>query len=411
MNSTYKFPKFHPAQLEVYEDTTRFKVLAAGRRWGKTRLGIVTSLEVALRGGRAWWIAPTYGIATVGWRAVMQAVMQIPDVAYSQGDFIREQDRMRLGDRIVTLPGGGSIAIKSGDNPQRLRGEGLDYVVMDEAAFLREELWSQVIRPALTERQGKALFISTPNGHNWFHELYLRAQERKGWKAFHYPTASNPFIPADELEQAKEEIGSLLFAQEYKAEFLEAGEGIIKPEWFRYFKQDGNIIDCGDYKFNLDECIRFATVDLAASVKETADYTVICSVAIDKKNNLFVLDIIRQRLEGPDIIPAIKQSMLKNNLQWVSIEKVNFQLALVQMARREGLPVRELYPDKDKVARAMPLTARLEGGNVYFRAEADWLPDFQRELLQFPAGQHDDQVDALAYAVLETQVKKKWTAY
>ena len=162
VNNKYvpKLPALHPGQLEVAKNPARWKILCAGRRFGKTRLGVQMCMEVALRGGRAWWVAPTFSIARVGWR----------DIAASAKSFPKEiEPKVSLANMQIDLANGGSIAVRSADNPQRLRGEGLDFLVMDEAAFVKPEVWAEVLRPTLTERRGSALFISTPIGRdNWF---------------------------------------------------------------------------------------------------------------------------------------------------------------------------------------------------------------------------------------------------
>lgn len=114
---------------------------------------------------------------------------------------------------------------------------------------------------------------------------------------------------------------------------------------------------------------------------------------------LLLLDLLRQRLEGPDIVPAICRAVEAWQLAFVGVEKVGFQLALIQEARRAGLPIREVEADRDKVARALVATAALEAGKVWFPRAAPWLGDLEAELLAFPAAAHDDQVDALSYAV------------
>jgi len=123
-------------------------------------------------------------------------------------------------------------------------------------------------------------------------------------------------------------------------------------------KADGAEVDYRD-------CTRFCTVDLAASLKASADFTVVCSVAA-RGADLFVLDIVRRRMEGPDIVPAIRDQMSRHDLRVAHIEAAGFQLALVQEARRDGLPVKELRADRDKVARSLPLEARMEHGTVWF---------------------------------------------
>lgn len=395
---------FHAGQKEVYDSSARFRVLAAGRRWGKTRLGVSECVEVGLKGGRAWWVAPTYPLANEGWRPLRLIGQTIPSAKILEVD------------KEVRLPGGGLVQVRSADEAARLRGAGLDFVVVDEAAFCKEETWTEALRPALTDKLGRALIISTPKGGNWFRDLWEKAGSREDWARWQYPTTSNPFIPPGEVDSAARELPSLVWRQEYLAEFVDAEGARYKPEWFRFFmptmrdgltwlrKQDGVEVD---YR----ECQRFCTVDLAASLKTSADWTVICSVAAHK-GDLFVLDVVRRRMEGPDIVPAIRDQMSMHDLRVAHIEAAGFQLSLIQEARRVGLPVKELRADRDKVARSLPLEARMEHGGVWFPRDASWLPELQRELLAFPVGEHDDQVDALAYAAAamsETRSSHDWS--
>ena len=130
-----------------------------------------------------------------------------------------------------------------------------------------------------------------------------------------------------------------------------------------------------------------------------------------KEDDLIVLDVISNDLEAPDIIPALKNNLDNYNPAFIAIEKAGFQLSLIQIAMREGLPVKELKADRDKVARALPLSARMELGKVWFDRQSLWYSNLELELLPFPAGEHDDQVDALAYAVLQSVRTGKYRAY
>jgi predicted phage terminase large subunit-like protein len=161
----------------------------------------------------------------------------------------------------------------------------------------------------------------------------------------------------------------------------------------RYTTDDG-------YQATLQDLRRFAACDLAASTKTRADYTAVVVLGSGKDGRLFVLDLLRERLQGPDVVPVLERLTASWKLAFLSVEKAGFQLALIQDARRRGLPVREVSPDRDKVSRALPLAAALEGGRVYLPRTAPWLSALEDELLSFPAGKHDDQVDALAYGVL-----------
>ena len=399
-----KLPPLHASQQKVFDSEARWKILCAGRRFGKTRLGVQMCMEVALRGGRAWWVAPTFAIARVGWR----------DIAATAQSFPKEiEPEISIVNMEFTLANGGQIAVRSADNPQRLRGEGLDFIVMDEAAFVKPEVWQEVLRPTLTERKGSALFISTPMGmNNWFYNLWETAATADNWERFRFSTYDNPRIDPEEVDQAKTEVGSIVFAQEYMAEFVEAGQGMIKPEWMKYWNYDDNgdfVLD-GETYFK-KECTIFLATDIATSVDEDADYTAIVAVAMTKNNKMIVLDCLRQRFEGPDILSAIKRMIDKHQAGWVTMERQGFQLSLIQMAKRQGMRVKEVKPDKDKVARALTLSARMEAGDVYFKTDAPWLDDMERELFTFPVGAHDDMVDALGYGVLNLNERRQWTAY
>jgi len=400
-----KFPPLHPAQQEVRDDKSRWKILCAGRRFGKSRLGVQLCIEKAREGGRVWWVAPTFAIARIGWRDVVAAASVFPKESGVD---------IKVGDMTVTFPGGGQIAVKSADNPQRLRGEGLNFLVMDEAAFVREETWTEVLRPTLTENKGGALFISTPIGmDNWFYHLWEKAIVADDWARFQYPTTANPMIDPKEVESAKEELGELVYAQEYLAEFISEGAQIFKSDWFNYYQKGVGTVRVGADKYDINnDLMKFATVDLAVSTRESADYTVMSIFGHHiESDRLFLLDMVRERLEAPDIVPTIKKKVTEHNLEWVGIEKTGYQLAIVQFARREGLRIKELRADKDKRSRALPLSAKMERGLVYFPKDEDWIGDVERELLTFPVGAHDDIVDTLAYACLTSAKKRKWEAF
>ncbi len=401
---TIDFPELHEAQQTVKDDPARWKILCAGRRFGKSRLGVQLCLEQALDGGRVWWVAPTFAIARVGWRDVVAAASEFPKEAGVN---------IKIGDMEVTFPSGGSISVKSADNPQRLRGEGLNYLVMDEAAFVREETWTEVLRPTLTENKGQALFISTPIGmDNWFYHLWEKAETAEDWARFQYPTVANPIIDPAEVESAREDLGELVFAQEYLAEFISEGAQIFRSSWFNYYKPGVGTLWADGKKYKESELQRFATVDLAVSTKESADYTVIsCFGYHADDDKLFMLDMFRERVEAPDIVPQIERMVGIHNLEWVGIERAGYQLAIVQFARRQGIKIKELRADKDKRSRALPLSAKMERGLVYFPKNADWVSEVERELLTFPIGVHDDIVDTLAYATLAGNKKRKWQAY
>ena len=405
-------PKLHQAQDVVAKDLARFKVLVAGRRFGKTRLGTLVCLAKAMQGKNTWWVAPTYAMAMEGWKTIRQ-------LASEYGMEIKESEKT------IYTKSGGFVTVRTADNPDRLRGAGLDYIVLDECAYIKEQTWKEVLRPTLTDRKGGALFISTPAGmNNWFYRIYEEAEGKDEWQRWVFPSQANPLIDVKELEVAKKEIGSYLFSQEYDAQFVEQTGGLIKREWFQFFNSErvkefddsgyyetNNYLTSGKIRVNESTLRIISTVDLATSTKQTADYTVITSVAITPNNELIILDIDQQRLEAPDIIPLLEQKVEQYDLQYIGIEKAGYQLAFIQMAKRQGLNIRELKADRDKVSRAYPLVAKMESGDIYFPKNAMWISNVQSELLRFPEAEHDDIVDSLAYAVLETKRRKTLKAW
>lgn len=200
----------HPGQETIIRSEARFRVVACGRRFGKTEAGKIILLERALRGGRCWWLAPTYGMAGQVWRDVRAVCATIAGARLSE----REQR--------IDLPGGGLIAVRSAHHPDMLRGMGLDCAILDEAAFMTPAVWPQVVRPMLLERQGSAVFLSSPNGRNWFYDLYTLARSgaAPGWAAFHFTSYDNPHIPRAEIDAIRAVTPERIWREEYLAEFL-----------------------------------------------------------------------------------------------------------------------------------------------------------------------------------------------
>lgn len=157
-----------------------------------------------------WWLAPTYAMADQVWRDLKVACRDIPRV------------KIRESDLRMDFPGGGWLAIKSTHLPDHLRGAGLDLVVLDEAAFMLPSVWPEVVRPMLLDRKGKALFLSSPYGRNWFWELYqMGVQRKRSWKHFHFTSYENPTLDPDDLEGIKDQTPERIWRQEYLAEFVD----------------------------------------------------------------------------------------------------------------------------------------------------------------------------------------------
>lgn len=372
-------PPLHKAQAAIYRDPARFRVLVCGRRWGKTRMAAVAVAEVALRGGRAWWIAPTYATSMIGYRLVKKMLAQHPWAV------------PRDGDRAILVPQvGGEVWFKSADSGDSgLRGEGLDLVVFDEAAYIPEAIWTEAIRPSLSDREGRAIIISTPAGEgDWFHRAFQQGGKRDGWASWQMPSWTNPHLKPEEIEAARADLPSIIFRQEYGAEFVTAAGTRVKREWLR----QGRPTDDDRRASRI-----LMGVDLAISTKDGADYTAAVVVARHPDGRTWVLDAARTRASFHDVLAFIRAMAAKHQPQAINVEQVQYQAAVVsELLRTTDLPVKGLRPDKDKLTRFQPLEARLEQGLVLL--DPGLPDDFTKELLAFPLGEHDDQVDALAYA-------------
>lgn len=200
--------EMHEAQQEIWNSDARFKVIAAGRRFGKTLLAVAWLLVIATASQHAivWWVAPTNAQARMAMRTVARVIP-------------KRHREVNLTLMEITLSNGATIAFKSGERIDNLRGEGLDGVVLDEAAFLSEEAWTMAIRPALSDRNGKALLISTYDGENWFYDLrrYASDPDNKLWEGWEFPTSCNPWIPQAEIDEARRNLPTEVFEQEYEA--------------------------------------------------------------------------------------------------------------------------------------------------------------------------------------------------
>jgi phage FluMu gp28-like protein len=172
-----------PWQQNVINDPARFKVIAAGRRCGKTHFAAVTLILAALDGrpGGVMYVGPTMGLARdLMWDKLFELA----------GDIIEASNVNNLE---ITLSGGNKIALKGSDRPDTLRGYSLKHLVLDEFAFHKDGVFDTILRPALADRKGSALFISTPEGRNGFYDVYMNGETGKtGWKSWHLRRMTTP---------------------------------------------------------------------------------------------------------------------------------------------------------------------------------------------------------------------------
>jgi len=200
----------------------RFFVAALGRQWGKSWLAKYLLLDRAINKGQTCqWVAPAIPSARDHWNGLVALIENsgLPVKA------IRQQAYE------IYFYGGGSIRVRSALVPDNLRGPTLDLLILDEAAFFRngEYVWNSVCQPMITASGGQVLFTSTPNGRNWFWEIFKRGLDPKNkfYKSWNYPSVSSPYQDPELLEEIKSSVPALSWREEYMAEFLVDGGGVF----------------------------------------------------------------------------------------------------------------------------------------------------------------------------------------
>jgi predicted phage terminase large subunit-like protein len=281
--------------------------------------------------------------------------------------------RFANSSRVLALPG----------SEKTIRGiSAVTLLILDEAAGIPDELYGAV-RPMLAVSKGRLILMSTPRGEQGF--FWDTWSKSAGWQKVEVPWNQCPRIDPAFIEEERLERGNAWVAQEYECKFIAAGATRIQRAWLEYEDRPP-----ANLKIALG-------IDLAISEKETADYTAGAVLGRDPAGNLHVLDVQRVRASFSQQIDFIKQLAAKWKPAIVAVEDVQYQRVLIQqLSAQTSLNVRGIKPISDKVSRFAPMEARYELGQVY---HVRGLPqEFEAELLSFPIGNHDDQVDALAYA-------------
>jgi len=211
--------KLSDCQQQVAKDTTRFKTVVAGRRTGKTTLAIRELCYHAREPEKVcWYVAPSYRQAKqIAWVKLKKIITDL-----------RWNKRINEAELTITLKNNSRICLRGADNPDSLRGVGIDFLVLDECADIDEHSWTEVLRPTLSDTKGKALFCGTPKGMNWFHTLYNRGLDdaEKEWNSYLFTTLQGGWVDQAEIDQARQDLDAKTFRQEYEATW-ETYSGIV----------------------------------------------------------------------------------------------------------------------------------------------------------------------------------------
>lgn len=382
-----------PWQKKVFQDKTRFKVIVAGRRCGKSRLSAVALLVEGLRcpkGSAVMYVAPTQG----------QARQIIWDLLMDLGRDVIASSHVNNMD--ITLINGAKIYVRGSDRPDTLRGVSLTFLVLDEVADIKAETWEKVLRASLSDKKGNALFIGTPKGRNWFYDMYnlgLNGVD-EDWKSWHFTTKDNPLIDPKEIEGARKTLSSFAFKQEYEASFDNAGTDLFKEEWIQYGTEPKD----GSYYIGID-LAGFINTNYSEARKKKLDQSAIAVVKVTEDGDWWIRKIEYGRWD----VQESAQRILKNIREFQPIgtgmergtvrNSVMPYLSDLMRANNTYANIQDLsHGGKNKADRIVwALQGRFEHGKITLNEDEDWR-EFIDQLLMFPTPQvHDDLLDALSY--------------
>jgi len=381
-----------PWQQEVFEDPTRFKVIAAGRRTGKSRLAAWCLILNALQAtrGHVFYVAPTQGQARdIMWQMLLE--LGHPVIASSHVNNLQ-----------IKLVNGATIALKGADRPETMRGVSLKFLVMDEYADMKPEVWEQILRPALADQKGHAMFIGTPMGRNHFYELYTYAKvaDDPTFAGYHFTSYDNPLLDPDEIKAAEKSMSTFSFRQEFMASFEAQGSELFKEDYIKFDEEEPQI---GAYYIAVD-LAGFADVQKVTTKTKRLDQTAI-SVVKASENGWWVANIVHGRWGVEETARRIFEAVRDYKPIAVGIEKGALKNAVypylndLMKKNQRFFRIEELtHGNKKKTDRIVwALQGRFEHGTITLN-KGSWNSQFLDELFQFPnVLVHDDLIDSLAY--------------
>ncbi len=361
-------PEPHINQDRILESEARFIVVMCGRRFGKSELSQIKIITEALQGKQIAYITPTYSLAKVFFNRLIQSL-----------PFLNNKSDLKL-----SFPNGGSVEFFTGERLDNLRGRKFHWVIVDEASFIPdlEQGWLNSIRPTLTDYKGRALFLSTPRGKNYFYSLFMK--DEPGWESFKFSTYDNPYIDKTEIDEARTQLPEAVFEQEYMANPMENAANPFGSSHIRSCIQP----------LSTREIVSFG-IDLAKST----DFTAI--IGLDSGGNVAYFD--RFQMDWNSTKQAIMQLPKKPML----IDSTGVGDPIVEDLQREGRHIMGLkFTSVSKQQLMLGLQTAIQSRKIGF-------PDGQivKELEVFeyqysatgvkysaPSGFHDDCVMALALA-------------
>lgn len=394
--------KLHPHQLEIYEDDHRFQVVAAGRRFGKSYLAAVKlfveaakntkvrsdGVEVDLALEEVYYVAPTFEQGKkILWPLLKELGQDLIDTKYENTG-------------TLTLLNGRRISIKGADRPDSLRGVGLSYIVLDEYAFMKEEVWEQIVSPALARAEGGALFIGTPDGKNHFYETWLNGiKPDPVWRSWTFKSIDNPFLPRAEIAAAESRMSTELYRQEMEASFEASGGMILSTDMFPIVSE----VPYPNERYIAIDLAGFQTTDAGRKVSRLDDHAI--AVVAVHAQGWCIEEIISGKWDTRETALRIVKAYRDYKPRKLGIEK-GITKEAVQPYMTDEMNRLNTYFNIEPLTHGnqrktdritWAIQGRAEKGRIQL-LEGAWNKKFLQQAVDFPSTlSHDDLLDAVAY--------------
>ncbi len=372
-----ELPNPHINQKKILECNKRFIVVMCGRRFGKSELSQILSISEAIKGGQVAYITPTYKLAKAFFERLTSAI----------------PFKNNISNLKIYCPNNGSIEFFTGERLDNLRGRKFHLVIIDEAAFIPdlESGWQNSIRPTLTDYEGKAVFLSTPRGKNFFYSMFMKEGEND-WKSFKFSTYDNPYINAREIDDARLQLPEVVFEQEYLAN---PAENSANPFGNAFIQRCIKPISA-------QQIVAYG-IDLAKSV----DFTVI--IGLDNGGNVAYFD--RYQMDWHNTKANIKRLPIAPILA----DSTGVGDPILEDLIREGVNIEGLkFTSQSKQQLMEGLAQAIQQGKIGYPEGVivDELDVFEYQFTangvrySAPSGFHDDCVMALALAWQNFNLKR-----
>jgi predicted phage terminase large subunit-like protein len=399
----------HDAQTDIFNSDARFRVVAAGRRFGKSYLAAYLLLCEGLKNDHVGLSGSYYPPERMALKEVYYVAPTFEQAKKIMWPLLKELGRGVIATThentaTCTLINGRRVSIKGADRPDSLRGVGLSFVCMDEYAFMKAEVWDKILRPALSDVEGKALFIGTPEGENHFYNLFVDAQKigYPMWQTWQFKSLDNPTLAREEISAARDQLSEQLFAQEFEASFSAESGTIFQANWWLKDEMEPSE---GDYYIAVDLAGFQNVGSLKKKELKIRDESAIAVVKVHR-GGWYVKDIVHGQWDVRETALRIMKAYRDYRPVRLGIEKGMAKNAVMpyledEMKRLDVYftPFELSHGNEKKFDRIRwALQGRAEKGRVTLNVSDDWTRRLIKQAADFPSTlAHDDLLDALAY--------------